>query len=131
MRKRITVTYKQFVLMKGNDMTPKPVPHAAFATRHIGLSEADISTMLATVNSASLEDLLNSVIPSKIRRRDKMNLPDPHSEHQALAVIRSLANRNDMVTSLLGMGYYNCYTPPVIKRNVLENPAWYTAYTPY
>ncbi|MEK9710472.1 MAG: aminomethyl-transferring glycine dehydrogenase, partial [Alphaproteobacteria bacterium] len=87
--------------------------------------------MLATVNSPSLDDLIDSVIPAKIRRKDKMDLPDPHSEHQALAVIRGLANRNDMVTSLIGMGYYNCHTPPVIQRNVLENPAWYTAYTPY
>ena len=112
-------------------MTLNSVPHASFATRHIGLSEADISTMLATLNSPSLDDLLESVIPAKIRRKDKMDLPDPHSEHQALAVIRGLANRNDMVTSLIGMGYYNCHTPPVIQRNVLENPAWYTAYTPY
>ena len=112
-------------------MTPKPVPHAAFATRHIGLTEADITTMLATVNSSSLDDLLDSVIPAKIRRKSEMNLPPPHSEHQALAVIRGLANRNDAVTSLIGMGYYNCHTPPVIQRNVLENPAWYTSYTPY
>ena len=112
-------------------MTPKPVPHAAFATRHIGLTEADITTMLATVNSSSLDDLLDSVIPAKIRRKSEMDLPPPHSEHQALDVIRGLANRNDAVTSLIGMGYYNCHTPPVIQRNVLENPAWYTAYTPY
>ena len=112
-------------------MTLKPVPHAAFATRHIGLTEADITTMLATVDSPSLDDLLDSVIPAKILRKNKMDLPDPHSEHQALAVIRSLANQNDPVTSLIGMGYYNCHTPPVIQRNVLENPAWYTAYTPY
>ena len=112
-------------------MTPKSVPHAAFATRHIGLSEADTNSMLATINSPSLDDLLDSVIPAKIRRSDKMDLPEAHSEHQALAVMRSLAKRNQTVTSLIGMGYYNCHTPPVIQRNVLENPAWYTAYTPY
>jgi len=112
-------------------MSPKYVPHAAFATRHIGLGEDDITAMLAAVNSHSLDDLLESVIPKKIRRTDRMDLPEPHSEHQALAVIRSLAQRNKTVTSLIGMGYHNCHTPPVIQRNVLENPAWYTAYTPY
>ena len=112
-------------------MTPKSVPHAAFATRHIGLSKADSDTMLTTINSPSLDDLLDSVIPAKIRHSDKMDLPEAHSEHQALDVMRSLANHNQAVTSLIGMGYYNCHTPPVIQRNVLENPAWYTAYTPY
>lgn len=112
-------------------MTPTPVPHAAFATRHIGLSEADVNEMLEKIHSTSLDDLLSSIIPSKIRRADKMDLPEPRSEHQALKVMREVANQNKSVTSLIGMGYHNCYTPPVIQRNVLENPAWYTAYTPY
>ena len=99
MRRRITDADTPFVLMEGNDMTLKPVPHAAFASRHIGLTEPDITTMLATVESPSLDDLLDSVIPAKIRRKNKMDLPEPHSEHQALAVIRSLANQNDTVTS--------------------------------
>lgn len=112
-------------------MSLKSVPHADFVTRHIGPNAADISAMLAAVGSPSMDEFLDSVIPKKIRRSDKMDLPEPLSEHQALAVMRGLASRNKMLTSLIGMGYYNCHTPPVIQRNVLENPAWYTAYTPY
>jgi glycine dehydrogenase len=112
-------------------MTTTSSPHAEFSSRHIGLSDADITTMLATVGSPTVDDFIGSVIPINIARTDKMDLPAPLSEHQALEAMRSLAKKNKILISLIGMGYYNCHTPPVIQRNVLENPAWYTAYTPY
>ena len=110
---------------------PQDTPQAAFETRHIGLNPHDITTMLASLDAPSLEALLDEVIPASIRRHDEMNLPEALSEADILAEMRMLASRNKVVTSLIGMGYYGCHTPPVVLRNVLENPAWYTAYTPY
>ena len=118
-------------VLKGSDMSVPPTPQAAFASRHIGLNDADIAHMLTVVGSPSVADLLDKVIPGKIRRRDIMDLPPALSEEQALAELRDYAAQNAVRTSLIGMGYYNCHTPPVITRNILENPAWYTAYTPY
>ncbi len=110
---------------------PQNTPQAAFETRHIGLNPHDISTMLASLDVPSLETLLDEVIPAGIRRHDEMNLPEALSEADILDEMRALAAQNKVVTSLIGMGYYGCHTPPVVLRNVLENPAWYTAYTPY
>ena len=87
--------------------------------------------MLDAVNASSMDAFLESVIPANIRRQDKMALSPALSEHQILSELRSFADKNQVKTSLIGMGYYNCFTPPVIQRNILENPAWYTAYTPY
>ena len=112
-------------------MSSVPSPQAPFVTRHIGLDEADTAHMLDAVNASSMDAFLESVIPANIRRQDKMALSPALSEHQILAELRSFADKNQVKTSLIGMGYYNCYTPPVIQRNILENPAWYTAYTPY
>ena len=112
-------------------MAPSTTPQAAFETRHIGLNDAAIDSMLKTVGASSLEQFLETVLPANIRRHDEMQLKPALSEHQALAELQRLADKNDVKTSLIGMGYYNCYTPPVVQRNVLENPAWYTAYTPY
>ncbi|MDC3234655.1 aminomethyl-transferring glycine dehydrogenase [Candidatus Puniceispirillum sp.] len=106
-------------------------PQAPFVTRHIGLDEADTAHMLDAVNAPSMDAFLESVIPANIRRQDKMALSPALSEHQILTELRSFADDNQIKTSLIGMGYYNCYTPPVIQRNILENPSWYTAYTPY
>ncbi len=112
-------------------MSPVSSPQAPFVTRHIGLNETDTAHMLDTVDAPSMDAFLETVIPEKIRRQDIMALPTALSENQILDKLRSLANKNQVKTSLIGMGYYNCYTPPVIQRNILENPAWYTAYTPY
>jgi len=112
-------------------MLSLPPPQAAFSSRHIGLDNADIDTMLNTVNVSSLTELLDTVIPENIRRQSKMTLQPALSEHEILAELKELASKNQIKTSLIGMGYYNCHTPPVIQRNILENPAWYTAYTPY
>ena len=87
--------------------------------------------MLETIGCASLDDLISATVPESIRLRRPLALPEPLDEHAALDEIRSLADENIPRRSLIGMGYHNCHVPPVIQRNVLENPGWYTAYTPY
>jgi glycine dehydrogenase len=87
--------------------------------------------MLATLGFASLDELINATVPSNIRYRGSLDLPAGRSEAQVLADFRALAAKNRVFRSFIGMGYSDCITPPVIQRNVIENPAWYTAYTPY
>ena len=103
----------------------------SFADRHIGPTQPDIDLMLTELGYQSLDQLLEAVVPGAIRWQAELDLPEAISEAQALAELRSLANRNQINKSLIGLGYYNTYTPTVILRNVLENPSWYTAYTPY
>src|SRR5262249_53867524 len=91
---------------------------------------ADRDAMLAVVDAASTDALLERAVPASIHHRD-LPLPGPSSEVEVLAHLRELAGRNEVATSLIGMGYSGTITPPVVLRNVLENPAWYTAYTPY
>ena len=110
---------------------PTAAPQAPFASRHIGLNAQDVGTMLTKLDTPSLEALLDKVIPAKILRAGPMEIPQALSEAEVLADLAALASQNSARTSLIGMGYYGCHTPPVIQRNVLENPAWYTAYTPY
>jgi len=110
---------------------PAAAPQAPFTSRHIGPNPHDVSTMLQTIGVKSLDVLLDEVIPKHIRRTDEMDIPAALSEAEILAEMKTLAGMNSIKTSLIGMGYYNCHLPPVIQRNVLENPAWYTAYTPY
>jgi glycine dehydrogenase len=106
-------------------------PAETFVPRHIGPTEADISAMLGALGFASLDELIDATIPEKIRYRRGLNLPVGRSEAQVLADFRAMAAKNRVFRSFIGMGYSDCVTPPVIQRNVLENPAWYTAYTPY
>jgi glycine dehydrogenase len=87
--------------------------------------------MLDTVGARSLDDLMDKVIPPNIRAKQPLNLPTALSERNALSDLRRIAGRNRLFTSMIGMGYYGCVTPKVILRNILENPGWYTAYTPY
>ncbi|HSM35685.1 MAG TPA: aminomethyl-transferring glycine dehydrogenase [Longimicrobiales bacterium] len=103
----------------------------SFARRHIGPSEAEVGAMLASLGLDSLDALLDMAIPETIRLRRELDLPPAASEHAMLAELRGLADRNQVWRSYLGMGYHDCVTPPVILRNILENPGWYTAYTPY
>ncbi len=110
---------------------PAAPPQAPFTARHIGLNAQDIKTMLTHVGAQSVETLLGEVIPANILRVDRMDIPKALSEAEVLADMAALASKNSIQTSLIGMGYYGCHTPPVIQRNILENPAWYTAYTPY
>ena len=103
----------------------------SFVARHIGPSEVEIAAMLGTLGAASLSELAAKAVPAAIRSNRALDLPPPIDEAAALAELRELASRNDLKKSLLGMGYHGTVTPPVILRNVLENPGWYTAYTPY
>ena len=103
----------------------------AFMTRHIGPSESDIAAMLHVVGAATLADLAAKTVPPSIRVKQPLDLPPPLDEVGVLAELRALADRNVRKKSLIGMGYHGTHTPPVIQRNVLENPGWYTAYTPY
>jgi len=102
-----------------------------FAQRHIGPDDASQQQMLAATGYASLDDLTSAALPAGLAMAKPLLLPDPLSEDDALARLRALAAKNQVLTSMLGLGYYGTITPPVIRRNVLENPAWYTAYTPY
>jgi glycine dehydrogenase len=103
----------------------------AFARRHIGPDDAEIEAMLEVVGASSLPDLIERTTPAAIRSSRPLGLPPALSEDQALATLRELAARNRVLTSMIGMGYYGTFTPSVVLRNVLENPGWYTAYTPY
>ncbi|WP_424135427.1 aminomethyl-transferring glycine dehydrogenase [Roseomonas chloroacetimidivorans] len=104
---------------------------AAFATRHIGPGEGQIAAMLRVVGAESLEALAARTVPAAIRDSHLDALPPPVGEASAIAELRALSEKNRRVKSLIGCGYYGTHTPPVILRNVLENPGWYTAYTPY
>ena len=103
----------------------------AFVARHIGPSEADIAAMLHAVGAATLDELATKTVPPAIRVTRPLHLPPPIDEAAVIAELRGLAARNVLKKSLIGMGYHGTHTPPVIQRNVLENPGWYTAYTPY
>ncbi|GAA0672852.1 aminomethyl-transferring glycine dehydrogenase [Kitasatospora atroaurantiaca] len=102
-----------------------------FETRHIGPDAAAQDKMLAHVGYGSLDELSDAAVPEAIRSLTALGLPAGRSEAQVLAELRELASRNQVLQPMIGLGYYGTFTPPVILRNVLENPAWYTAYTPY
>src|SRR6266478_4476210 len=102
-----------------------------FACRHIGPDDQDIAEMLRTVAAASLDELIDQTIPPAIRLRRQLELPAAKSEHELLDQAHTIAAKNEVWQSFIGMGYSDCITPPVIQRNVLENPGWYTQYTPY
>jgi len=102
-----------------------------FVARHIGPCAAEIAAMLATVGASSLDELVEQTVPATIRLPTPLALPDARAEHEALAALKAIAGKNRVNKSLIGMGYYDTLTPKVILRNVLENPGWYTAYTPY
>jgi glycine dehydrogenase len=102
-----------------------------FIRRHIGPDERDIAVMLAALDVSSLDELIAQTIPADIQLDAPLNLPAPRSERVVDDALRRMFARNELLTSLIGMGYYDTITPNVIKRNVLENPGWYTAYTPY
>ena len=103
----------------------------SFARRHIGPNEGEVAAMLSELGFESLEALIDAAVPKNIRLNRSLNLPEAKSEIEALAELRAIAKKNKVVRSFIGTGYYDCITPPVIQRNTLENPGWYTAYTPY
>jgi glycine dehydrogenase len=102
-----------------------------FIRRHIGPSDSDIAAMLRAVGASSLEDLTAKALPAAIREKSAPAIGEPMTEHDALALLESMAKQNKVYRSLIGAGYYDTITPNVILRNVLQNPGWYTAYTPY
>ncbi|RCJ20471.1 glycine dehydrogenase (aminomethyl-transferring) [Nostoc sp. ATCC 43529] len=102
-----------------------------FAPRHIGPNSDDIEQMLEVLGFSSLDDLIDQTVPQAIRVKQPLNLPEAESEYAALALLKKVASNNQVFRSYIGMGYYDSITPPVIARNILENPGWYTAYTPY
>ena len=108
-----------------------PDPATTFARRHIGPSPRDVEAMLETVGAKNLDALIAETLPASIRQQKALSLGEPLSETEALAHMRELAAQNEVFTSLIGQGYSATILPPVIQRNILENPAWYTAYTPY
>src|ERR687896_135311 len=102
-----------------------------FAYRHIGPRRTDVGEMLAVLGYDSIEAFIDAVVPEGIRLRRPPALPPGRSEREVLQALRGLAGMNRVFRSYIGMGYAGCFTPQVIQRNVLENPGWYTAYTPY
>ena len=102
-----------------------------FIARHIGIDEADEALMLAAVGASSRRELIDGIVPRSIARSSPMTLPPPVTEAAALKQLKAMAAKNKMFKSFIGQGYYGTLTPGVILRNILENPAWYTAYTPY
>ena len=103
----------------------------AFAQRHIGPNPKEVAKMLEYLGFSRLDELIDKAVPNTIRFKQSLNLPQAKSEYEALAQLKEIASKNQVLRSLLGMGYHDCITPPVIQRNILENPGWYTAYTPY
>lgn len=103
----------------------------SFIPRHIGPSRAEVQQMLDVLGLNSLDELIDKTVPQSIRQNRLLELPAPLSEPAALAKLQQITAKNQVFRSFIGMGYYNCFTPPVIQRNILENPGWYTAYTPY
>ncbi len=106
-------------------------PSDVFVRRHIGPTAADVADMLAAVGADSMDDLMAEALPAAIRMQDPLALGEGISEYELMGQLRELAGQNRIHRSFIGMGYSNCITPPVIQRNILENPGWYTQYTPY
>ena len=103
----------------------------SFARRHIGPNDAEVAQMLRDVGFENLNAMIEAAIPKNIRLNRQLYLPNAKSESEALAELRAIAKKNKVARSFIGAGYYDCITPPVIQRNILENPGWYSAYTPY
>ena len=102
-----------------------------FEDRHIGPNAHQVEAMLKVIKAKSVDDLIDETVPAGIRLKKPLNLPKAKSEYEFLQDFRLIASRNKVYKSYIGTGYYNTITPGVILRNILENPGWYTAYTPY
>jgi glycine dehydrogenase len=126
----IVSSRKQTPVNESQQFLP-PLANEEFIHRHIGPSPRQITEMLAALGLSSLEELIATTVPADIRLDQPIQLTPPQSEQQALKRLRYFASKNQVFKSYLGMGYYGTHVPPVIQRNVLENPGWYTAYTPY
>ena len=102
-----------------------------FIKRHIGPTKEEQLKMLKELGYNSLDDLINNTVPEKIHFREKLSIGDSNSEYEALRKLKVISKKNQIYSNFIGMGYYGTYTPYVILRNILENPGWYTSYTPY
>jgi len=102
-----------------------------FIKRHIGPSETEQGNMLKELGFKNLDDLMSKTVPEKILLKEDLSIGDPNSEYKALRKLKDISKKNKVYSSFIGMGYYGTYTPYVILRNILENPGWYTSYTPY
>ena len=102
-----------------------------FVNRHVGISAEDIPSMLQAIGVKSVDELIDQTIPSDIRLKEPLNLPEPMTEREFAEHISELASKNEVFTSYIGMGWYDTVCPAPIQRNVFENPVWYTSYTPY
>ena len=118
-------------MMDGSDSLEALEARDVFASRHIGPDDADLPPMLRVVGAATIEDLAARTVPGAIRLTQALDLPPPCDEAALLAELAEIAGRNEIRKSLIGCGYHGTHTPPVILRNILESPGWYTAYTPY
>ncbi len=117
--------------MQSAETNNKSEQFDSFARRHIGPNGEQLESMLLTVGFDNLDALIDATVPKNIRLDRPLDLPAAKSEWNALAELREIAKKNRVMRSFIGAGYYDCITPPVIQRNILENPGWYTAYTPY
>ena len=113
------------------DATSILKPSDTFVRRHIGPSPTDVQEMLQAIGADSLEQLVEQTVPASIRLNRPLNLGEPRGEHELIAELKTLASKNKVYRANIGMGYSDTITPPVIQRNILENPGWYTQYTPY
>src|SRR5256885_3188503 len=123
---------------KGSQVLPAKSPPSnvfawsdRFVQRHIGPTTAEVQEMLQTCGFADLDSLIDAAVPSSIRLKRPLDLPPSRSEHGLLSELKTIAGKNRVFRSFIGTGYSDCITPPVIQRNILENPGWYTQYTPY
>jgi glycine dehydrogenase len=107
------------------------VGNSGFVSRHIGPRASDTAEMLKAIGCGSLNELVEQTVPGQIRLQRPLTLPQARPEHEVLSALKQLASQNQVFRSYIGMGYYDCFTPLVIQRNILENPGWYTQYTPY
>ena len=104
---------------------------SAFIGRHIGPDDQDQTKMLNELGVDSIDELISQVVPAAIRSQELLDVDESCTEQQALDYLKSVASKNSIYRTFIGQGYYNCLTPSVLLRNILENPGWYTAYTPY
>lgn len=122
-------------VVENSDITPSNfdslITEDTFKHRHLGIDRSAQQLMLETLGYDSLDSLIDTAVPESIRLQNPLELPSPLTETEALNQLKSMAQQNKVYRSYIGMGYYNCITPAVIQRNILENPNWYTAYTPY
>ena len=103
----------------------------SFIRRHIGPRYQDGETMLQTLGLAGMDELIEKTVPQSIRLGKSLQIENPQNEYSTLRELSQIASQNEIYRSFIGMGYHDCITPPVLQRNVLENPGWYTQYTPY